>query len=156
MLLSLADGHAKVSEKLVRVFPERRDPARIAHRLVDLIRARIFAIACGYEDGNDLDQLRSDPAFKLACGRLPDSGLDLCSPPTLSRLENAPDLRETMRRGLPRPKFLIVDGIPGLEAAIAVVWDGVPVQRCTVHKHRNLLAHRPNGCTRRSRPTTTT
>lgn len=71
MLLSLADGHAKVSEKLARVFPERRDPARIAHRLVDLIHARIFAIACGYEDGNDLDQLRGDPAFKLACGRLP-------------------------------------------------------------------------------------
>ena len=97
MLLALADGHAKVAEKLARVFPERRDPSRIAHRLVDLIRARIFAIACGYEDGNDLDQLRSDPAFKLACGRLPDSGLDLCSQPTLSRLENAPDLRETIR-----------------------------------------------------------
>ena len=39
----------------------------------------IFAIACGYEDADDLDRLRFDPAFKLACGRLPDSGRDLCS-----------------------------------------------------------------------------
>src|SRR4030081_1401784 len=46
-------------------------------------------------------------------------------------------------RGLPRPVFLIVDGAPGLEKAIAAVWNGVPVQRCTVHKHRNLLAHAP-------------
>jgi putative transposase len=46
-------------------------------------------------------------------------------------------------RGLRRPAFLIVDGAPGLEKAIAAVWDGVPVQRCTVHKHRNLLAHAP-------------
>jgi transposase-like protein len=48
-----------------------------------------------------------------------------------------------IRRGLRRPEFLIVDGASGLDKAIAAVWDGVPVQRCTVHKHRNLLAHAP-------------
>jgi putative transposase len=52
-------------------------------------------------------------------------------------------LDDLIRRGLRRPEFLIVDGAPGLEASIAAVWDGVPVQRCTVHKHRNLLAHAP-------------
>jgi putative transposase len=52
-------------------------------------------------------------------------------------------LDDLIRRGLRRPDFLIVDGAPGLENAIAAVWDGVPVQRCTVHKHRNLLAHAP-------------
>lgn len=52
-------------------------------------------------------------------------------------------LGDLIRRGLRRPEFLIVDGAPGLEAAIAAVWAGVPVQRCTVHKHRNLLAHAP-------------
>ena len=52
-------------------------------------------------------------------------------------------LDDLIQRGLRRPKFLIVDGAPGLENAIAAVWDGVPVQRCTVHKHRNLLAHAP-------------
>ena len=52
-------------------------------------------------------------------------------------------LDDLIARGLRRPAFLIVDGAPGLENAIAAVWDGVPVQRCTVHKHRNLLAHAP-------------
>ena len=52
-------------------------------------------------------------------------------------------LDDLIRRGLQRPEFLIVDGAPGLDKAIAAIWDGVPVQRCTVHKHRNLLAHAP-------------
>jgi len=47
-------------------------------------------IAAGYPDGNDCDALRSDPAFKMAVGRLPESGTDLCSQPTISRLENSP------------------------------------------------------------------
>jgi transposase-like protein len=50
---------------------------------------------------------------------------------------------DLIKRGLRRPEFLIVDGASGLESAIAAVWDSVPVQRCTVHKHRNLLAHAP-------------
>ena len=52
-------------------------------------------------------------------------------------------LDDLIKRGLRQPEFLIVDGAPGLDKAIAAVWDGVPVQRCTVHKHRNLLAHAP-------------
>jgi putative transposase len=52
-------------------------------------------------------------------------------------------LDDLVKRGLRQPEFLIVDGAPGLDKAIAAVWDGVPVQRCTVHKHRNLLAHAP-------------
>jgi hypothetical protein len=50
---------------------------------------------------------------------------------------------DLINRGLRRPPFLIVDGAPGLEKAIVAVCDGVPPQRCTVHKHRNLLAHAP-------------
>jgi len=46
-------------------------------------------------------------------------------------------------RGLKAPEFVIVDGAPGLEAALAELWPDAPVQRCTVHKHRNLLAHAP-------------
>src|SRR3989454_7107823 len=52
-------------------------------------------------------------------------------------------LDDVIKRGLRRPEFLIADGAAGLENAIAAVWDGVPMQRCTVHKHRNLLAHAP-------------
>src|SRR3954454_10045236 len=52
-------------------------------------------------------------------------------------------LDDLIGRGLRRPQFLIVDGAPGLERALAAVLDGVPTQRCTVHKHRNVLAHAP-------------
>ena len=47
-------------------------------------------------------------------------------------------------RGLKRPEFVMVDGAPGLEAALVALWgQDLPIQRCTVHKHRNLLAHAP-------------
>lgn len=52
-------------------------------------------------------------------------------------------LDDLIQRGLRQPEFLIVDGAAGLDKAIAAVWGNVPVQRCTVHKHRNLLAHAP-------------
>src|ERR1043165_1238239 len=80
-----------------RVTPDERDADRVIHLLPDILRARIFAIACGYEDADDLDRLLFDPAFKLACGRLPDTGEDLCSQPTVSRWENAPGLRDLIR-----------------------------------------------------------
>jgi hypothetical protein len=97
MLLALAERRLGIAERLARCFADRRDPARITHTLADMIRARVFAISCGYEDADDLDRLRTDPAFKLACGRLPDSGVDLCSQPRLSRLENGPSLRDAIR-----------------------------------------------------------
>ena len=52
-------------------------------------------------------------------------------------------LDELVRRGLQRPDLVIVDGAPGLEKALAALWSDILVQRCTVHKHRNLLAHAP-------------
>ena len=97
MLLAQAERRLGIAERLAAVIPDRRDPDRVTHLLPDILRARIFAIACGYEDADDLDRLRFDPAFKLACGRLPDSGRDLCSQPTISRWENAPTLRDLIR-----------------------------------------------------------
>ncbi len=52
-------------------------------------------------------------------------------------------LDDLIARGLRAPEFLITDGGAGLERALAALWPGVPAQRCTVHKHRNLLAHAP-------------
>src|SRR6266566_452590 len=52
-------------------------------------------------------------------------------------------LDDLVKRGLRQPEFLIVDGGTGLEQALATLWGDVPTQRCTVHKHRNLLAHAP-------------
>ncbi len=97
MLLAQAERRLGMAERLAALVPDRRDPTRVRHAIADMIRARIFAIACGYEDGNDFGPLRADPAFKLACGRLPESGADLASQPTLSRLENAPTIRDAIR-----------------------------------------------------------
>ena len=64
------------------------------HKLDDILQARVLAIACGYEDADDLDALRDDPGFRLALGKLPGSGAGLASQPTMSRWENAPTTRE--------------------------------------------------------------
>ena len=53
-------------------------------------------------------------------------------------------LDNLVARGLKAPELVIVDGAPGLEKALASLWPEAPVQRCTVHKHRNLLAHAPD------------
>ena len=99
LLLAAAERRLQLADRLAAVICDPRDPDRVTHVMADILRARIFAIACGYEDANDLDRLRTDPAFKLACGRLPDTGLDLCSQPTCSRAENLPDLRTVIRLG---------------------------------------------------------
>ena len=97
----------------------------VRHSLANLVRQRVFQIACGYEDQNDATTLRADPLFKLACGRLPVSEADLASQPTLSRLENAVDrwaierlaasladldIRERGRAGVPARLVLDLDG----------------------------------------------
>ena len=70
-----------IAARLAGCLTDGRDPASTTHSYADMIRARMFAIACGYEDCDDLDVLRFDPAFKLACGRLPETGNDLMSQP---------------------------------------------------------------------------
>jgi hypothetical protein len=67
-------------------------------RWPDIIRFRLLMIAAGYEDGNDADSLRSDPMFKMALDLTP-SDRELCSQPTISRLENLPDARALLRTG---------------------------------------------------------
>jgi len=97
LLLAGADKRLGLVDTLAAIIPDHRDPTKITHTMSDILRARILAIACGYPDADDLDDLRKDPAFKLACGRLPESGDDLASQPTMSRWENAPDLRTLIR-----------------------------------------------------------
>src|SRR3954465_13114116 len=99
LLLAQAARRLGIADKLAAVIPDRRDPSRVVHPLPEILLARILAIACGYEDADDLDHLRADPAFKLACGRLPESSPDLMSQPTVSRLENTPGLRDLIRLG---------------------------------------------------------
>jgi hypothetical protein len=62
MLLSAAERRLGLVDRLVAVIPDPRDPERITHSLTDILRARIFAIACSYEDANDLDSLPIPPS----------------------------------------------------------------------------------------------
>jgi hypothetical protein len=97
MLLAAAERGMGIAQQLAALIRDQRNPLLITHSVADILRARMLAIACGYEDADDLDHLRADPGFKLACGRLPDTGRDLCSQPTVSRWENMPCLREVIR-----------------------------------------------------------
>ena len=92
LMLREIERQLKVAERLAACLDDRRDRQRIRHTLAEIIRFRLLMIAAGYEDGNDASSLRSDPVFKMAHERLP-SGQDLCSQPTISRLENLPDAR---------------------------------------------------------------
>jgi hypothetical protein len=100
LVLREIEKRLDVAARLAGCLIDRRVSASTVHSYGDMIRARLFAIASGYEDCDDLDVLRFDPAFKLACGRLPESGRDLMSQPTLSRLENAPSWRALARMGI--------------------------------------------------------
>jgi hypothetical protein len=90
LLLAAIEQRLKIAERLAACIEDPRDPDRVVHEFAEMIRYRALLIAAGYPDGNDCDALRSDPAFKMAVGRLPESGDDLCSQPTISRLENLP------------------------------------------------------------------
>jgi Transposase DDE domain group 1 len=90
LLLAEIERHLGIAERLARCIDDPRAPERVQHGLAEMIRFRALLIAAGYEDANDCDALRADPAFKMAVGRLPESAADLCSQPTMCRLENLP------------------------------------------------------------------
>lgn len=122
--LEEAEQELGLCAALAAVLPEWRRGS-VRHARETLVRQRVFAIACGYEDQDDADFLRTDPLLKHVCGRLPESGRDLASQPTFSRLENAVDrrgcyrlavalgavyLRERARDGVPTHIVLDLDG----------------------------------------------
>jgi hypothetical protein len=84
--------------RLARCIDDPRCPDQVVHSLADMIGFRMKMIAAGYEDGNDANRLRCDPAFKMAQDALP-SGRDLASQSTLCRLENLPGMRELVAMG---------------------------------------------------------
>jgi len=90
LLLAAVEQRLGIAERLANCIEDPRAPERVRHGLAEMIRYRALLIAAGYPDANDCDALKADPAFKMAVGRLPESGDDLCSQPTISRLENLP------------------------------------------------------------------
>jgi len=89
VLLKTLDDRLQLTDTLAACLPDRRDPDRVRHAVRDLLRQRIFGLACGYEDANDAARLADDPLHKLAVGRDPVIGDALASQPTLSRFEHA-------------------------------------------------------------------
>jgi hypothetical protein len=78
-------------DALDAAIPDPRHPAFIVHDQKAMLAQRVTAIALGYEDLNDHQTLRADPALQVAASKLPDEALPLASPPTLCRLENRID-----------------------------------------------------------------
>ena len=63
MLLAAAERRLGIADRLAGLITDRRNQLPITHRVADILRARMLAIACGYEDADDLDHLRTDPGF---------------------------------------------------------------------------------------------
>ena len=95
--LAQTDRDLALCEAVAEHVPQWRGGRSVRHSLVTLVRQRVYQIACGYEDQNDAQTLRTDPLLKLVLGRLPETGAHLASQPTLSRLENAPGARDCLR-----------------------------------------------------------
>jgi hypothetical protein len=90
LVLAEIERRLGLADRLARCIEDPRAPERVRHSLAEMIRFRALLIAAGYEDANDCDALRHDPAFKMAVGRLPETGAELCSQPTMCRFENLP------------------------------------------------------------------
>lgn len=99
LLLKACDERLGLTRAIAACIADSRQPGKVVHSLEDLVRQRIFAIACGYEDCNDAARLSADPMHKLLLERDPISGEALASQPTLSRFENALGPKTLMRMG---------------------------------------------------------
>jgi hypothetical protein len=88
VLLKAIDRQLGVTEAVASCLQDRRQPGKVQHELVDLVRQRIFGLICGYPDCNDAARLADDAIHKFLLDRDPLTGLALASQPTLSRFEN--------------------------------------------------------------------
>jgi hypothetical protein len=89
ILLKALDRQLGVTETVASSLRDCRQPGKVQHAVLDLVRQRIFGLACGYADGNDAARLADDALHKLLLDRDPLAGPALASQPTLSRFENA-------------------------------------------------------------------
>lgn len=97
LLLKAVDERLGLSEKLAECLRDGREPGKVQHELIEILRQRLFAIALGHPDCNDAHVLADDPIHKMLVGRTPISGHQLASQSTLSRFENAVGSRDLYR-----------------------------------------------------------
>ena len=95
-------------ESLSSCLQDGRQQGKVDHPLTDLMRQRIYGLACGYEDANDAARIGADPMHKLLAGRDPIKGLDLASQPTLSRFENSVTPRSLYMMGMTLAESVIM------------------------------------------------
>ena len=107
LLVSLADKKLGLTRAIAGAIIDSRDQNKIDHAILEMSRERIYTICEGYEDANDLDTLRRDPALKLACKRLPKTGKALASQPTICRFENMPGGKDQLRMGIAMSRRVI-------------------------------------------------
>ncbi len=98
LLIRQADNSLQLTERIAGCIEDRRDSRYADHSMIDLLRQRIYQVVAGYEDCNDANLLRKDPALKAACDRLLSED-PLASQPTLSRLENSVTTKDLYRMG---------------------------------------------------------
>lgn len=98
LLVRQADNALGLMVGMAGRIVDRRDSRYTDHTLETLLRQRTYQIVAGYEDCNDADVVRRDPALKAACGRMLSDN-DLSSQPTLSRLENSITYNDLYRIG---------------------------------------------------------
>ena len=123
--LAAADRALDLCATLARDLPEQRAANR-RHSLLNLLRQRVFQIACGYEDQNDADTLRHDPLLKLVCGRLPVTDSPLASQASLSRLDNLPSRRDCYRMAVALGElYLRRRGEEGPPASLLLDFDAI-------------------------------
>jgi Transposase DDE domain group 1 len=99
VLLKAVDDRLGLTWQLASAIRDRRQAGKVAHPLRDLLRQRVFGLACGYADCNDAARLVDDPIHKLLLERDPLDGPALGSQPTLSRFENAVGQADLYRLG---------------------------------------------------------
>jgi len=99
ILLKGIDTQLELTKRLAGCFVDGRQPGKVRHQTLELLRQRVFGLACGYADCNDAARVADDPIHKLVVGRDPIAGPALASQPTLSRFENAVGPRELIAMG---------------------------------------------------------
>jgi hypothetical protein len=88
VLLKAIDTQLGLTARLADALTDVRQPGKVRHQVIELLRQRVFGVACGYADCNDAARLADDPIHKLLVDRDPLTGAALGSQPTLSRFEN--------------------------------------------------------------------
>jgi hypothetical protein len=99
LFIAQADERLGLTESMARTLEDHRQTSKVRFDSATLFKERIYAIAAGYEDCNDLDTLKDDPALRIACGKDLQARRALASQPTLSRFENAVTAKDLLRLG---------------------------------------------------------